>query len=49
MGKTVSKKSRPKNLKKKQKINVKLTHVDKKSLARNGNLVETNNYDYTEL
>ena len=32
-----------KNLKKKQKINVKMPHVNKKPLARNGNLVQTTN------
>ena len=36
-------KNQIKNLKKKQKINVKMSHVKKKSLARNGNLVHTKN------
>ena len=36
LGKQVLKKSD-----KKQKINVKMPHVDKKTLARNGNLVQT--------
>ena len=38
--KTISKKS-DRKIKKKQKINVKRSHVDKKPLARKGNLVET--------
>ena len=43
IGKTVSKKISKKYLKKKQKINVKLPHVNKKPLARNRNLVQTEN------
>ena len=39
--KSFLKKIRSKNIKKKQKINVKLPHVNKKPLARNGNFVQT--------
>ena len=43
VGKTISKKIRWKNLKKPQKINVKMPHVNKKPQARNRNLVQTKN------
>ena len=41
--KTIFNKIRSKKWKKKQKINVKMLHVNKKPLARNENLIQTKN------
>ena len=43
LGKPFLKKIRQKNLKKPQKIGVKMPHVNKTPLARNENLVHTKN------